>query len=185
MGGNSSKSGGQQNVQHPTPTSRQDPGKILRDTKKVLFFHQSKTKQEEVVVRNFRDALTHKANGSVKVEMIVNMANPSEKETAKDSQWLDEVNNVILLCLKSEAISLMKQMIKEKNYVKDSRLNGKVFSVSFGESLSSQWPPEGIQKGTDHARDFAFNFENVDCLTPKDFEGSDRMTALVAAIKGT
>ena len=185
MGSNSSNPKGQQNVQHSTQTGRQDPGRILKDTKKVLFVHESKTKQQEIVVRNFRDALTHKANGSVKVEKIVNMANPSEKDTVKDSPWLDEVNNVILLSLKSEAISLMEQMVKEKNYVKDGRLNGKVFSVSFGESLSSQWPPEGIQKGTDHARDFAFDFENVDCLTPKDFESSDRMTALVAAIKGT
>ena len=183
MGGNSTKPKDHQNVQHSTRTSGQDPGRNLRDTKKVLFVHQSKTKEQELVVRNFRDALTYKANGSVKVELIVNMADPSKKDTVKDSSWLDEVNNVILLCLKSEAISLMEQMIKEKNYVKDGLLNGKVFSVSFGQS--SQWPPEGIQKGTDHARDFAFEFENVDCLTPIDFESSDRMTALVAAIKGT
>jgi hypothetical protein len=80
---------------------------------------------------------------------------------------------------------LLEQIIKEKQYVKNGRLNGKVFSVSFGESLNAQlWPPGGIQKGTEHARDFAFNLGSVDDLTPKNFEKSDRMTALVAAMKG-
>ena len=183
MGSDTSKPKGQQNVQSSPRPSRQAAGRVLKDTKKVLLVHMSGTKQQELIVRHFRDALTHSACGSLKVEMTVNIAN--EKDNVKNSSWLDEVNNVILLCLTSEAIALLEQIIREKKYVKDDRLNEKVFSVSFGGSLNSHWPPAGMQKGTDHCRDFAFNFGNVDSLTPKDFETSDRMTALVAAIKGS
>ena len=183
MGSDTSKPKGQQNSQSSSQPSRQAAGRILKDTKKVLLVHMSDTKQQELIVRHFRDALTHSACGSVKVEMTVNIAN--EKDDVKNSSWLDGVNNVILLCLKSEAIALLEQIVREKKYVENDRLNGKVFSVSFGGSLNSQWPPGGMQKDTDHCRDFAFNFENVDSLTPKDFERSDRMTALVAAMKGS
>ena len=184
MGNDSSKAKGKQNAEQQTKHV-QAPGTVLNDTKKVLLVYKSDTKEQELIVRHFRDALTDKANGSVKVEKSVNLANGNGNDNVKDSSWLNEVNNIVLLCLTSEAISLLEQILREKRYVQDGRLNGKVFSVSFGASLNDQWPPGGIQKGSEHVRDFAFNFENVDSLKPKDFEKSARMTALVAAMQGT
>jgi hypothetical protein len=184
MGNDSSKEKGQKSGQPSNPsTSSQQPGRNLRDTKKVLLVHMSGTEQQVRVVRHFRDALTGKANGNVKVEKFANIANEDEIATMNDSHWLDEVNNVVLLSLKSEAISPLRQIMREKNYVNDGRLHDKVFSVSFGKSFNDQWP-KGIQRRTEDARDFAFNFENVDQLTPNDFEKSEKMSALVAAIKG-
>ena len=183
MGNDSSKAKGQDNPQSVGQQREQTSGKTLQDTKKVLLAHKSETSEQEIAVRHFRDALTHKANGSVKVNKTVNIA--KGKDSLKDSSWLDEINHVLLFCLTSDAIPLFEQIIREEKYVQDGRLNGKVFSVIFGESLSCEWPPKGISKGSDHARDFTFNFENVDTLTPKDFEQSDKMTALVAAMRGT
>jgi hypothetical protein len=177
MGNNSTKEKDEKNGQPSnTSTSSQQPGRNLRDTKKVLLVHMSGTEKQVRVVRHFRDGLTAKANGSVRVEI-------AEIATMNDSHWLDEINNVVLLSLKSEAISPLRQIMREKNYVNDGRLHDKVFSVSFGKSFNDQWP-KGIQRRTEDARDFAFNFENVDQLTPNDFEKSEKMSALVAAIKG-
>jgi hypothetical protein len=155
------------------------PGRIQNDTKKVLLVHKSDTDEQKRVVKHFRRALTSKASGSLKVE-DVNVANGNDN--VKDSSWLDGVNNIVLLCLTSETIPSLEQIINEKRYVQGNRLNRKVFSVSFGASLNAQWPPGGIQK--ENNRDFAFNFENVENLTPTDFKTSDRMTVLIAAMKG-
>lgn len=183
MGNDWSKTKGQNNSKPVGEQHKQAAGKTLQDTKKVLLIHKSDTSEQEIVVRHFRDALTHKANGSVKVDKTVNIARG--KDNLKDSSWLNEINHVVLFCLTSDAIPLLEQIIREEKYVQGGRLNGKVFSVIFGESLSDQWPPEGISKGSDHARDFTFNFENVSKLTSKDFEQSEKMTALVAAMRGT
>ncbi|CAB3980553.1 Hypothetical predicted protein [Paramuricea clavata] len=153
-------------------------GRIQNDTKMVLLVHKSDTDKQKLV-NYFRRALTSKASGSLKVE-DVNVANGNDN--VKDSSWLDEVNNIVLLCLTSETIPSLEQIIREKRYVQDGRLNRKVFSVSFGANLNAQWPPGGIQN--ENNRDFAFNFENVENLTPTDFKTSDRMTVLIAAMRG-
>lgn len=163
--------------------TQESGGKTLNDTKKILLLHKS-TADQLKVVRNFRDALTSKANGGVRVTDFVNIADGNE--IAKSLPWLDDLNNVVLICLTSDAIAQLAKIVLEKKFADENGyLHGKVFSISFGESLTTEWPPEGLQKGTLDARDFHFGFSDVNTLRPQDFERSDTMNALVAAIKGT
>lgn len=164
----------------PNPPSR---GKTLSDTRKILLLHKSNEEQLKVV-RNFRDALTTAANGGIRVTNFVNIA--EGKDDLKGLPWIEELNNVVLICLTSEAIAQLETILREKRFADENgHLHGKVFSVSFGESLASEWPPKGIDRGTLDARDFHFGFTNVEKLKPQDFEKSEKMNALVAAIKGT
>lgn len=168
-------------IPHSGATSTQ--GKTLNDTKKILLLHKSDAEQIKVV-RNFRDALTSKANGSIRVTDFINVADGSG--FARSLPWLEELNNVVLICLTSEAIAQLEKIVRDKQFADEhGHLHGKVFSVSFGENLSSEWPPQGLQKGSLDARDFHFGFKDVGNLRPQDFERSDKMNALVAAIKGT
>ena len=171
----------QQTVPHSSaPTSR---GKTLSDTKKILLLHKS-TPEQLKVVRNFRDALTAKANGSVRVTEFINITDG--KEIAKSLPWLDELNNVVLICLTSEAIAQLEKIVRENRFTDENGyLHGKVFSISFGESLASEWPRKGLRKEFSDLRDFYFGFSDVEKLRPQDFGGSDKMNALIAAIKGT
>lgn len=168
-------------IPHSGATSTQ--GKTLNDTKKILLLHKSDAEQIKVV-RNFRDALTSKANGSIRVTDFINVADGSG--FARSLPWLEELNNVVLICLTSEAIAQLEKIVRDKQFADEhGHLHGKVFSVSFGENLSSEWPPQGLQKGSLDARDFHFGFKDVGNLRPQDFERSDKMNALVASIKGT
>lgn len=161
----------------------QSQGKALNTTKKILLLHKSNADQLKVV-KHFRDALTAQANGSVRVTEFVNIADGGE--ISKSLSWLDELNNVVLICLTTEAIEQLKKIIHEKRFADENgHLHGKVFSISFGESLASEWPPKGLKKGSLDARDFHFGFSEVEKLRPQDFERSDKMSALLAAIKGT
>ena len=166
--------------QHPL-SSR---GKTLSDTKKIFLLHKSGAEQLKVV-KNFRDALTTAANGGIRVTNVVNIAEGTDD--FEGLPWLQlELNNVILICVTSEAIVQLETILREKRLADENgNLHGKVFSVSFGENMFSEWPPKGIQRGTLDARDFYFGFANVEKLLPKDFEKSEKMNALVAAIKGT
>ena len=167
----------------PPSSATSTQGKTLNDTKKILLLHKSDAEQVKVV-RKFRDALTSKANGSIRVTDFVNVADGSG--FAKGLPWLEELNNVVLICLTSEAITQLEKIVRDKRFADENgHLHGKVFSVSFGENLSSEWPPQGLQKGSLDARDFHFGFKDVVNLRPQDFETSDKMNALVAAIKGT
>lgn len=171
----------QKTIPHSSASSTQ--GKTLNDTKKILLLHKSDAEQIKVV-RNFRDALTSKASGSIRVTDFVNVAEGSG--FAKSLPWLEELNNVVLICLTSEAIAQLEKIVRDKRFADENgHLHGKVFSVSFGENLSSEWPPQGLQNGSLDARDFRFGFKDVGNLRPQDFERSDKMNALVAAIKGT
>lgn len=162
------------------PSSR---GKTLSDTKKILLLHKSSAEQLKIV-RNFCDALTTAANGGIRVTKFVNIAD--EKEDLKGLSWLEELNNVVLICLTSEAIAQLETILRDKQLADENgHLHGKVFSVSFGEKMSSEWPPKGIDRVTLDARDFHFGFTDVEKLRPQDFEKSEKMNALVAAIKGT
>ena len=159
-------------------------GKSWSDTKKILLLHKS-TDEQIKVVRNFRDALTAAANGSIRVTNIVNIAEGKD-DSLKSFPWLEELNNVILICLTSEAIAQLEQIVRDKRLADENgRLHGKVFSITFGESLASEWPPKGLQRGSLDARDFHFGFSEVAKLRPQDFERSVKMNSLVAAIKGT
>ncbi|XP_028394672.1 uncharacterized protein LOC114518855 [Dendronephthya gigantea] len=182
MGNKKSKKSNQQQP-GPAPKQSEPSGRIPKDTTYILLIHKS-TEEQERVVRHFRDALTSKASGKVRVKKIVNVSSPSCERDVKDSSWVDENESdiVVLLCLTAEAIPTLERIMRDKGYVRND-LHQKVFSVSFGASL--EWPPAGIQRVAQNARDFAFNFENVDNLKPKDFEKSDTMLALLAAIKGT
>lgn len=167
--------------QQSEPTSR---GKILSDTKKILLLHKSSDEQLKVV-RNFRDALTTAAHGSIRVANVVNIADGKD-DSLRGLPWLEELNNIVLICLTSEAIAQLEKIVRDKRLADENgHLHGKVFSISFGESLASEWPPKGLQRGSLDARDFHFGFSEVAKLKPQDFERSEKMNALVAAIKGT
>ena len=167
----------------PQPSGQQPQGKMLNDTKKILLLHKSNAEQLKIV-RHFRDALTAKANGGVRVTDFLNIAD--RNELSKSLPWLEELNNIVLICLTSEAIAQLGKIVREKRFADENGLlHGKVFSISFGESLASEWPPKGLKKGSLDARDFHFGFSDVNKLRPQDFERSDKMNALVAAIKGT
>lgn len=183
MGNEKSKTSSQQKP-GPAPQQSAPPGKIPKDTTYVLLIHKS-TREQELVVRHFRDVLTANANGKVRVTKIVNVFSSSCESDVTDSSWLEEMenDNVVLLCLTAEAIPLLERIMRDKGYVQNDNLHRKVFSVSFGTVL--EWPPAGMQRAGEHVRDFAFNFESANNLKPKDFEKSDTMPALIAAIKGT
>jgi len=167
--------------QQSAPSSR---GKTLSDTKKIFLLHKS-TGEQLKVVRNFRDALTTAAHGSIRVANDVNIADGKD-DSLKDLPWLEELNNVVLICLTSEAIAQLEKIVRDKGFADENgHLHGKVFSISFGGSLASEWPPTGLQRGSLDARDFHFGFSEVAKLKPQDFERSEKMNALVAAIKGT
>lgn len=167
--------------QHSGPSSR---GKTLSYTKKILLLHKS-TDEQLKVVRNFRDALTTAAHGSIRVTNDVNIAEGKD-DSLKGLPWLEELNNVVLICLTSEAIAQLEKILRDKRLADENgRLHGKVFSITFGESLASEWPSKGLQRGSLDARDFHFGFSEVLKLRPQDFERSEKMNALVAAIKGT
>ena len=171
------KTGSQPNA----PSSR---GNNLSDTKKILILHKSNGEQLKIV-RYFRDALTTAAHGSIRVTNVVNIADGKE-DSLKGLPWLEELNNVVLICLTSEAIAQLEKIVRDKRLADErGHLHGKVFSISFGESLASEWPPKGLQRGSLDARDFHFGFSDVGKLKPQDFERSEKMNALVAAIKGT
>lgn len=183
MGNAESAKKNQQMKTASQPSGQQSRGKTLNNTKEILLIHKSNADQLKVV-RNFRDALTTKANGSVRVMDFVNIADGNE--ISKSLSWLEELNNVVLICLTSEAIHQLEKIVREKRFANaNGYLHGKVFSISFGESLDSVWPPEGLKTGSLDARDFHFGFSDVDKLRPQDFERSDKMNALIAAIKGT
>lgn len=166
----------------PQSNGQQSQGKTQNTTKKILLLHKSDPQQLKIV-KHFRDALTAKANGSVHVKHFVNITKGGENSIRLS--WLDELNNVVLICLTSEAIEQLEKIVREKRLADErGHLHGKVFSVSFGERLTG-WPPEGLTNGSLDARDFHFGFSNIERLRPQDFERSDVMSALVAAIKGT
>jgi len=155
-------------------------GRTLNDTKKILLLHKS-TGEQLKAVRHFRDALTTAAHGSIRVTSDVNIAD-GEDDSLKGLPWLEELNNVLLICLTSEAIAHLETIVRDKGLTDENGyLHGKVFSVTFGGSLASEWP----QSGSLDARDFHFGFSEVAKLRPQDFERSEKMNALVAAIKGT
>lgn len=171
------------NIQaEPESNGQQSQGKTLSTTKKILLLHKSNPEQLKIV-KYFRDALTAKANGSVRVTDFVNIADGGEKSISLS--WLDKLNNIVLICLTSEAIEQLEKIVREKRLVdEEGHLHGRVFSVSLGESPTG-WPPEGLEKGSLDARDFHFGFPDIETLKPRDFEESDKMSALVAAIRGT
>ena len=181
MGNDSSKQKKAENK--TTHANGSSEGKTLNNTKQVLLVHKSSNEQVKAV-RNFRDALTTVASGSIRVSSFVNVAEGTEK--VKDLPWLDEVNNVLLICLTPEAITHLEEIVRNKRFADENGvLHGKVFSISFGRSLASKWPPKGMKSASSDARNFCFEFPDVEKLKPQDFETSGKMQALVSAIKGT
>ena len=150
------------------------------DTKKILLLHNSNEAQLQAV-RNFRDALIAKANGNFDVTNFVNIADGNE--IPKNLAWLDELNNVVIICLTFESIEHYRRIILEKQFADENgQLHPKVFSITFGESLASQWPPKGLKKGSRDLRDFYFGFSDVDNLQLQNFKKSLRIDSLIAAI---
>lgn len=153
------------------------------EMKKVLLLHKSNATQLRVV-RGFRDALIGKTNGTVDVEYFVNIAN--EKEIPRSRAWLNELNNVVLFCLTSEAIEDFHRIIRENRFADENGfLHVKLFTVTFGEKVISEWPPKGMKSSSTDLRDFYFGFPDVENIQPQDFKSSLRLNSLIAAIKLT
>lgn len=152
-------------------------------SKKLLFLHKSTSTQLRVV-ENFIDALITRTEGTIDVKNDVNIAD--ENEIPKTREWLEEKNNIVLLCLTSDSIGQLHKIIVEKEFADENgNLHPKVFSVTFGEKLTAQWPPRGLKKGSSDLRDFHFGFTDVEKLTQEDFEQSLRLNSLIAAMKAT
>lgn len=108
------------------------------------------------------------------------------KSAPKNLSWLNEMNNVGLICLTAESIEQFHKIIVEKGFAgQNGQLHPKVFSVTFGESLNSKWPPKGLKKGSTDLRDFHFAFSDVENIRQEDFEGSLRLNSLIASIRLT
>ena len=160
--------------------SQKTGAKVL---KRIVFLHNSDTVQSEVV-ENFYDALGIKTAGTLHVTNFINIANGTE--IPKGRAWLDELNNVVLICLTSESIEHFTKIMFQKGFAdQNGQLHSKVFSVTFGESLTSKWPSNGLKKGSTDLRDFHFGFSDVENIRQQDFERSPRMNSLIAAIKVT
>ena len=167
----------------PQQSGQESEGKLLIDTKKVLLLHNSDSAQLQVV-RNFRDALIGKTEGTVHVTDFVNIAD--ENKIPKSLEWLDDSNNIVLICLTSEAVEQFQKIVQEKRFADENgRLHPKVFTISFGEKVTSKWPPKGLKKGSSDLRDFNFGFSDLETIRPHDFERSPRLNSLIAAMKLT
>ena len=182
--GNTQSARRKQEIKSVLPRSGEpSEGQKQIDTINVLFLHKSNGAQLKVV-NKFRDALVAKTEGTIHVTNFVNVANTTY--IPRSLAWLDEFNNVVLLCLTPEAIEDFERIIREKQFADENgHLHEKVFSVTFGESLASLWPPKGMKKGSTDLRDFHFGFLDLMKIRPHDFERSLRMNSLVAAIKST
>ena len=135
-------------------------------------------------MRYFRDALLVKANGEIRVTHFASMCDEAEMKDLT-LEWLNQVNNVLLICLTYESIPKVAEIILAKRHADESgELNEKLFTVSFGERLPG-WPPKGLHRGSSEKRDFSFGFHDPWRARPQDFESSPTMAALVSAIKGT
>ena len=151
-------------------------------TKRILLLHKSNAVQLRVV-ENFLDAFITKTEGTVDVPNVVNIAD--ETKIPKSLEWLDEKNNIVLICLTAESIESFKKIVADKGFAdQNGHLHSKVFTVSFGGNVTSKWPPVGMKSGSKNLRDFHFGFSNVENLRPRDFMNSLRLNSLIAAIKG-
>ncbi|KAK2556746.1 hypothetical protein P5673_021305 [Acropora cervicornis] len=183
MGNAESSKKKQQIKTRPQLTGEIKHGKMALDAKNILLLHKSNAVQLKVV-RNFRDALISKTEGTVEVTDFINIVD--ESKIPKSQSWLEELHNVVLLCLTSEAIDQFRRIILDKGFAdQNGFLHPKVFSVTFGEKLASEWPPKGLRKGSSDLRDFCFGFTDVQNVGQRDFENSLRMSSLIAAIKLT
>ena len=167
----------------PEKKGQLSEGKKLIDTKNILLLHRSNAAQLEVVY-NFRDALIGRTEGTVDVIDFVNIADGTNPQ--KNLEWLDEFNNIVLICLTSESIEDFRRIVIERGFAdQNGQLHPKVFTVAFGEKLTSVWPPKGLKKGSTDLRDFHFEFSSVGNLQQQDFEKSLRLNSLIAAMKLT
>lgn len=155
----------------------------MQNTKKNVFLLHPYP-LGSLVVTNFKSALTTKANGRIHVTHCVSIYDDTAMQ-ALTLEWLNQVNNVLLICLTSESIPRVEQIIREKQLADESgELHEKLFTVSFGKRLPG-WPPEGLHRGALEERDFYFGFPDPERVRPQEFERSPTMAALVAAIVGT
>ena len=153
------------------------------ETKNILFLHKSNATQLKIVY-NFRNALIAKTGSTFAITEFVNIA--EECEFPHTLSWLNKLNSVVLICLTCDAIDQFRKIILKKGFADENGfLHSKVFTISFGESLSSMWPPKGLKKGSTDLRDFHFGFSDIENIRPQDFERSLRLNSLVAAIKVT
>ena len=145
---------------------------MLMSKKNIFLLHNSNSEQYEIV-EQFHDALP---SGSVDVKNFVNVADGGDLKPLS-LEWLNRLNNVLLIHLTSETIEEMGEIIRQRDLAdKDGYLHEKLFTVTFGEKLTG-WPPQQLKRRSSAARDFYFRF-------PDPESSPTIMAPLVEAIVG-
>ena len=155
----------------------------VNNVKYTLLLHKSSPSQIKTV-RNFRDALVQVANGEVKITKNINLANEDAMKDVRDLSWLEDLNNVVIICLSPEIVDTLAGVLRDKRFADENgHLHAKVLAVSFGKSTPAGWPPSGVSRPTVEKKDFCFGFEDGAVITPKEFEGAT-LNSLINTIMG-
>ena len=150
--------------------------------KRVLLLHKSGQPNQVKTVRNFRDALVQEANGEVKVAKTINLEDENAVKNVLSLSWLDELNNVVVICLSEEIINSLGGVLRDKRLADENgHLHAKIVAVSFGKKAPAGWPPQGFSRPTVDKKDFCFGFDDGVVVSPKEFEGA-KLNALIATI---
>ena len=175
-----------------TGTSDPPRGNVQSKVKRVLLLYKADTnnKKQLDLIDAFRDELVSVGLPHINIKNKVNIAKVNASSIAQDLEWLNQVNNVILIRLTPDAVEEVETIIREKNLADNGGvLHDKIMTVSFGKELPQGWPPKGMKRrDCDHQKDFCFGFEDERLLTPQDFDSpcakktmNSIVTALLAA----
>lgn len=192
MGGNGSKKS--ESKSKDVPAATQPPrGNVQSKVKHVLLLYKAEAddKQQLDLVDAFHRALVNAGLPHIDIKHKVNIAQV-EPSSIEDLDWLNQVNNVILIRLSSDIIADLEKIVRDKHFVDDDGvLHDKLVAVSFGKELPAGWPPKGTQRRTREQKDFWFGFENESALSRKDFKSDSAkkvlnsiVTALMAVHRG-
>ena len=159
-------------------------GNIQNDIRDVLLLYRASDKKQRKVIRAFEDALVRTAKGQVNIFDKIDVS--KDVETVKGLEWLNEMDNVILVQLSNDAVecAYITNLVREKRFVDGNGvLNNKIIAVSFGKSLPDEWLK--LRRTASDKKDFCFEFKDEDEITDDDFESScavGKINALVRAL---
>ena len=149
------------------------------DFKRVLLLHKSADNDVKQTVKHFRLALEQGASGGVDVKDH----NVETKGPIKDFSWLEDWNNVVVICLSPEILKSLAAVVRDKRFADENgHLHANIISVSFGKGDSTTWPPDGCARPHGDEKDFCFDFEDK-VISPSKFEGA-KLNSIIATIIG-
>lgn len=176
-------------VQASSNQTTDDPprGKVQSKVKRVLLLYKAdvNNKQQLDIIDAFRDELVNAGLPLIKIKEKVNLSTVNASSMSQDLEWLNEINNIILIRLSSDAIEDVEKIMRAKNFVNGgSLLHNKILTVSFGKTTPPGWPPSGIKRseGGDQ-KDFCFKFEDECTVTADDFESTGAKKTLNSIVK--